>query len=526
MLLIMTRKRKPQYKQLAFETAIRNPERYKDILTFMYNYNGIQLNDSNLLEIVSNMYLEGLVTSDDFNFTYNDKKEDIYNAVIDINSTRRADGGYPAGYPSRFWTYMRTLSEFGFVYAQYNEIFLIGDVGLKLVKNIIDPQEAFSLQAMKYNRKSPYKNVLNDFNYFKFIINVLKRLKEKNKKLTYNQFIVSLFSKDGNVEEFLELIKNNDFSNSDITYEYLLENYPSVNKYQTVMEDYPDVALRILRITGFANVEYKGILLIDLNKEKEDYLDEIMKLNYTLTNIEKQNAKSYFIKIEKVSDYELSLIYQNRDKFKKIKNYNRILKNVINEYQIDEKAIIKNIKDLCSNKRIDDERFKYISDPLKLEFFMALFMYKIYGKNFEIKPNYKIDANGFPISHAPGNTGDIEIFNENIYWLLEVTLIRNKTQQLNNETINLFRHINAKENSEKYLSLVAPIIHSDTEKIYGAATILLLSEEMKNLFAKPYNILEFIEISQSKNNLEDMKKYTKTILDKAIKNLLAFQNNK
>ncbi len=48
-------------------------------------------------------------------------------------------------------------------------------------------------------------------------------------------------------------------------------------------------------------------------------------------------------------------------------------------------------------------------------------------KRFAIRPNYKADHIGKPYSHAPGNKGDIEIFSKQIYWLIEVTLIRNKT---------------------------------------------------------------------------------------------------
>ena len=184
-------RREPEYKQLNFDTAMRNPERLKDVLLLIKSYEGIELNDKNLLDIVCDMYESGIVKSDEFNIKKLRNKEQIQNKVIEINKTRNGDGGFPKGYQSRFWTYMRTLSEFGFVYARYNKKLIIGDVAKKLISNEIDPQEAFSLQAMKYNWRSPYKNVSNDYNYFKFIIKVLKELDKKEKKLSYNQFVVS-----------------------------------------------------------------------------------------------------------------------------------------------------------------------------------------------------------------------------------------------------------------------------------------------------------------------------------------------
>ena len=35
-------------------------------------------------------------------------------------------------------------------------------------------------------------------------------------------------------------------------------------------------------------------------------------------------------------------------------------------------------------------------------------------KNHMIVPNYKTDSLGMPISHAPGNNGDIYVYSDNI----------------------------------------------------------------------------------------------------------------
>ncbi len=515
------RKRRPEFKQLAFETAIRNPERYKDILSFMKEYDGILLTDENLLTIVSRMYIKGLVRSANFNLESYNNENEIKAAVKMINSTRRADGGFPQGYQSRFWTYMRTLSEFGFVYARYNEIFKLGDAALKLINNEIDPQEAFSLQAMKYNRRSPYRNVLNDYNYFKFIINVLKKLKKENRKLSFNQFIISLFSKDGNVDAFLDLIKNNTFNDTIKIYEYLMNNFSKLNTVQTVISDYPDVVLRMLRITGFVNIEYKGILLIDLNENNLDYINNLLTINYDLTENEKNSAIHYFNRINTITDNELNIILNNREETDVKINYNNTLSRIIDDYQLTISSIKENLIKLCNNGRTD-ERFKYIPDPLQFEFFLSLFMYKIYGKELNIKPNYKVDANGMPISHAPGNMGDIEITSKNIYWLVEATLIKNKTQQLNNETTNLFRHISADNYNSKYLSLVAPHIHEDTQRLFEATTIARINGT-SNFSAKPYNIVDFINISENKQNFHDMVDYTKNVKKTVLAQLINSQ---
>ena len=117
------RKRKPTYKQMAFDTAVRNPERYIDILTVIKGFEGRVLDDNTLLDIVSTLYLEGIVKSKNIIIDDSTTIDDIKDLVIEVNSSRNADGGFPKGYQSRFWTYMRTLSELGFVYARYKKEF-------------------------------------------------------------------------------------------------------------------------------------------------------------------------------------------------------------------------------------------------------------------------------------------------------------------------------------------------------------------------------------------------------------------
>ena len=201
-------KRQATYKQMAFETAVRNPERYKEILTAILPYINKVLNDETLLQVVSSLYLKGVVSSKNVIIDENSTIENIADAVISVNSTRRADGGFPEGYQSRFWTYVRTLSEMGFVFAQYQQPLKFSNIAIKLINNEIDEQEAFSTQAMKYNRRSPYRNVLNDFNYFKFILEILKQ----RERISYEQFIISTFSTNGDVGEFLQLINKNSFA--------------------------------------------------------------------------------------------------------------------------------------------------------------------------------------------------------------------------------------------------------------------------------------------------------------------------
>ena len=144
-----------------------------------------------------------------------------------------------------------------------------------------------------------------------------------------------------------------------------------------------------------------------------------------------------------------------------------------------------------------------------------------YGKQYAIRPNYKADHIGKPDSHAPGNKGDIEIFSKDIYWLIEVTLIRNKTQQLNHETANVIRHLYSNEEFNdrltKYLSFIAPTIHQDVREFFDFSIVKSRSSEY-NISIKPYDLQEFVGITQNSANFEDMKGYTSQVIE-------SFRNN-
>lgn len=507
-------KRVATYKQMAFETAVRNPERYKGILTAIKPYINQTLNDETLLQIVSSMYLTGVVKSEKGVKIEDDSTiESIENSVIAVNSTRKSDGGFPQGFQSRFWTYVRTLAEMGFVLAQYEQPLQFSEVALKLINNEIDEQEAFSIQAMKYNRRSPYRNVSNDFNYFKFILEGLKQ----RERISYEQFIVSTFSNDGNVNEFLKVIDKNTFGEPTEVEAFLRAEYGTNLKAQTILRDYPDVVLRVLIITGFVSIQFRGKVFIYRNIANDDYINDLLSVNVILTDEEKENPSLHFSKLETYNNQLLEIVYKYREKVIEQDGFEYVQKvsEIIKLYELDEEKIVESIGNIGTSKNIIPA-FKYIAEPLKLEFYLSLILALKYGKEFAIRPNYKADYIGLPISHAPGNTGDIEVYSKKLYWLIEVTLIRNKTQQLNSETTSVIRHFleDNKINNylSKYLSFVAPFIHQDTKEFFDYSIVRhKIKDQSFNL--KPYSISEFIDTTLTTNNFNDMENYTSQVIE-------------
>lgn len=256
--------------------------------------------------------------------------------------------------------------------------------------------------------------------------------------------------------------------------------------------------------------------MMELNENKRDYINAILAVNFSLSEEQKKNPKDYFDILNSKNEEYLDIAYNYReeDKIDGDAYLNKIF-SIISDYKINEKIIIESIKNIGTKNRIKEE-FKDIPDPLKLEFYISILIAIKYGKEFAIKPNYKADHIGRPYSHAPWNQWDIEVFSKTLYWLIEVTLIRNKTQQLNNETTSVIRHLNSNEElnhiENKYISFIAPFVHEDTSTFFDFC-IFDSKRKWYTVNIKPYTIDEFTDITLAKNNLIDMEEYSSRILN-------------
>lgn len=85
---------KRYYKQMALEVAVRNPERYEDILRVFKKFEGKVLNDSTILDMYVALYMDGALDANDLPDNYNeaDLKEYIIN-----NKSHNNEWGFPTG---------------------------------------------------------------------------------------------------------------------------------------------------------------------------------------------------------------------------------------------------------------------------------------------------------------------------------------------------------------------------------------------------------------------------------------------
>lgn len=516
--------RERKFKQMALEVATRNPERLEAILRTFSQFRGEILDDSHILDIYAQLYKDGAVVAINIDLQQL-PFEEIKTYIIQHN-THNNEWGFPTGYQAAFTRYLKTLSEFGFIYAQYNNHLRISPVGDAVLNGTISLSEAFALQSIRFWRKSPYRRVLNDFNYFRFIIDVIKTREDSGNMLSYPQLMLSLFSDDGNIRSFIELLETSRTGNSlDNTYALATRLYSEIDdqhariaNQHSCFNDYGDSVFRVLQLTGFVSVQFRGVMLLSTNSGRMRLYQDLINFNFQISELAKDDCLEYFNLLGAINPEIISCIQSHREEqAASVDGYNFKLEQIVASYNLNEDILSTYLNEVSQG--ISDRRmFRFIQVPLKFEFLLSLYIYVCLGDDYFYKPNYLCDDVGIPYSHAPGNVGDIEVFNNDMYWLVEATLIRNKAQQVNNETINLFRHLEGHHYGAKYLSLIAPVIHQDTELLLKVATVITMQERLSVIFTKPYNTSTFIEKMTRRNCFFDMQNSTMEF----ISNLVGF----
>lgn len=130
MLLIM-KARKQEYKPLLFTTTVRNPERIKDFIKVIANYNNKILTNEVIMKIVKDMiagkyyYTMYEKNNSDLNAIYRDVNaifsDEQLDEIIKNSPQHHKEAGFDKGWPSRFDTWYKFIKELGFIYYEMNK---------------------------------------------------------------------------------------------------------------------------------------------------------------------------------------------------------------------------------------------------------------------------------------------------------------------------------------------------------------------------------------------------------------------
>ena len=465
--------RASNYKPLLFTTTMRNPERLKDFLTILVQYNEQLLTDTLIEIVVKELIKKGLYQptkiSDGIKSKWKNEIEltDIETIKVFIdNPQSHKEAGFDKGWASRFDTWFKIAKELGFVYYWQNEKIEFSESGLMLLdkENPQNEQMVFANAFAKYQRHNPFRRVLNNNVPLILLIETINLL---NNGIDYNgtgiskkELPILLCWKNNNAQELYIKIKEireefgftpSDETILDVCYS-LLDDTKRDDK--SILVDYPDDFIRKMRLTGLISIRGGGRFL-DVNTKEIDAINFILE-KYSIYK-PFANEKDFF---KFIGTIDKNLISKLTVFKAPIRSSNKELNKWVEYYKWE---VIKNeMLNLAYNKSSKDEILKIIDRPLRLEFLTSLaVMSKL--PNVAVKPNFISDDEGLPTSFASGGNPDIECIENSQTILIEVTLLTG-TQQHIRESFSVQRHLEdfVKKGINAFSLFVSPKTFIDT----------------------------------------------------------------
>ena len=494
----MSRVRSSQYKPLLLSTTMRNPERMRPFLKVLKKFDGQVLTNTLCVEIVGELIRFGLYrptkrVSGIFE-KWNDDElltDDEVTKLISDNPQDHKEAGFDKGWPSRFDTQFALMKRLGFVFYKIGELIRFSELGNRFIETVetgdeitykFDEEFVFLNAFVKYHRKNPFQRVLNHNRPLVLLIQTIRELESRpgndTPGISRRELPFLLVWKDADFKALADFIiafrKKWSFSASDEVIfdacEAILGGWHVAKmKMHTVVSEEPDEALRKFRLTGLISLRGNG-RFVAINSDKSHVVDYVLQEHSDMKTF--SSEEDYFAFASEIDERLLSLA--------EVETVHDEETEAIHQMKwIDffgEEAVRGELVNLARKRKSTDELLKLIPNPLRLEFLSTLLL-KINSSASRVIGHYKSDDEGFPISHAPGNTPDIEVYDGDILKLVEVTLMTGRVQ-VHAEMIPIARHLRSKLGAHPNAKLlfIAPSIHADANEY---AAFVDYSESLK-----------------------------------------------
>ncbi len=219
--------------------------------------------------------------------------------------------------------------------------------------------------------------------------------------------------------------------------------FKDISEYLSYISDITKPTLPWEKIENLKNIalNIRKLFIETLEKEKVTISEAEMKiLNIDINALDKTSLEKYISNLRELN--------------KKLKLYIKKKQLLGNIDKI--KEIIEILENQRLLRKIEPETFERIlAEALK-----------IINDELLIKPNYPMDDEGEPLTHAPGNKPDIECYYETFKAICEVTLNTSSLQWVQ-EGQPVMRHLRDFEringfDENIYCIFVAPKVHRDT----------------------------------------------------------------
>jgi AlwI restriction endonuclease len=477
-------RRESQYKPLLLTTTMRNPERLRNFLLVLKSFDGKVLTNALCEQVEGELIRRGLyMPTRGITPTIKEKWYNLelltdseVSELMKLNPQLHKEAGFDYGWPSRFDTHYEFQMWLGFVYYEIGQKIEFSKLGNLYVEQTEinsesffanDEQQIFLNAFARYHRRNPFQRVLNHNRPLILLIGALTELAKDSEwggvGIARHELPFLIVWKDDDAAALAKFII--DFrkrwafipSNEVIfeTCEAVQGGWNKAEKIATITRELPDEILRKFRMTGLISIRGNG-RFISLNSEMRKVTEYLLSNYSTLETF--ATEREYFDYASQVDPF---LIQEGTIQLRPSTDEDQqALENWINHFGVEN--IKRELINLSRGSASKDEVLRITPEPLRLEFLSALLLKHTYADS-KVIANYKRGDDGLPISHAPGNYADIELYEKSALHLYEVTLMKGAAQA-KAEVAPITRHLDEYMRGHDNVDtiFVAPNIHIDS----------------------------------------------------------------
>ena len=495
------------YKVFSINTTIRNPKRNRDFLTVFAPFNGKIFDKQTSYNYLYELIKQGIYQVSDIPIEVRQKWDNDLELTPQEIHQAIADNPQACGLYGRVMTQLRTIKDQGFLmfipYKRGANKIVLTSLGQDIIDNVKDPTIAYTKAMLGLHAFSPARTT--QFNKSRPFLNTLFVIEEVNKRwealgntpkgILMHEFATFVLSmKDCDYKSAATDIINYRLKygvniNLDYINEYIASKDLLPVQNDTLLEAYPDDVFRKFEMTGLLT-KHGAYQYIYINFSSYNYpkVQEILKAYKGYKWEQFTSVSDYYAYLEnqcipwennefirrKVIEEKAKVLNMNLGDDKTLEQkeelldrifYTSALQKAVNKY--DYSCIGKELLILAKGKKSTSE-LENISEPLRLEYLLALYFGKRYGLDGLIS-NIIYNEEGLPLHCATGGKSDIIFHSNDGSYILEPTMLTSKSQQVNNETTNIVRHVQneeSKSNLHYRVMMIAPRVHEDVARYF------------------------------------------------------------
>lgn len=460
--------------------------------------------------------------------------------------TDHKEKGWNGGWESRVHTQFNFLNELGLVRVVKGEKIKISNNGKLMITEYENgypkdenfdesyEQSAFLIAFTKYQINNPYRNNTIKVNFFPLVLNVIKYLDTNYDRPGIAKQDLPFIITWGNddfvtlaelIHKFREKFGYN--TSNEMVYEYamnLLDDTTPNNilapaskefikskkkeyKFKKIMIETPDEVIRKLRLTMLISLRGAG-RFIDINTNEKDKIQYILDKYSSNVDFD-SDTDAYFEFMGKVDN---SLLFisevKERQEAKDAKEHAIEEWAKESEWKFLKEEMMNSVEKRPSSHLI----LKYVKETARLEFLSAIVIKKALP-DLKVTANYKADDQGIPFNTASGGRNnqvgaDIDIYENSIHAILEPTISKSRSFQVEHELPSIRNHILATAEKDcfetkKYNEWFCLFIAANISRDVGDQVALI--KQINSVEIYPWDIEDFINYSMSVSSIRDYK---------------------